>query len=220
MRIKDWLSSVFSEGNSEVLRKVLIGMRLIWTNRNSVSHGKQGWTPSLPEFKIRSTMAQFDQRKLLGFAESGIGERIANTGWEVFCDGSWSGTGRSGGWAAILARDSVIMECRSGYATGEVSGLQTEINALVLGFQLAVKHGGVSVIFYSDCAGAVWTLQKGERSNRLRSETLSASIRLLAENPGWEIRHIFREENRAGDSLARKARSDLWKWERDDAIPL
>lgn len=101
-----------------------------------------------------------------------------------------------------------------------MSGLQAELNALVLGFQMAQNFGSASVTFYSDCAAAIWILQKGVRHGYLKASSLSLAFRLLAKNPGWKLRHILREENSYADALARKARKCGWSWANEDAMPL
>lgn len=86
----DWLWSILRSGQKDLLR--IIGVYLVWRNRDLIVHGSQGWTVEYFLFKAGSLRSQFESRRLPGFTgleveETNIG---VNDSWKVFCDGSWS----------------------------------------------------------------------------------------------------------------------------------
>lgn len=119
----------------------------------------------------------------------------------------------------MLVRNHIIMTCLSDFDNECVSGLQSEINGIVLGLQLADKFNCKTSTIYSDCVEAIWALQRGKGYETLDYVTLLEGLRLLQKNQGWELRHIFRDENGCADYLARKARQEKWRWNRHDALP-
>lgn len=166
-----------------------------------MNNGQKGWTVPYCSFKVMSLLSQFDQRGLVGLSED---EDIAEE-WEVYCDGSWSWQDGCGGWGAVLSRNKLVVEC-SADSAGGMSGLQTEMNAIILGLQVAEKHCCVSATIYSDCIAAIWVLQRGEGQEGLTLESLSTlALRLLKDTRSWKLKHIFRDANCFADSLARKA---------------
>lgn len=182
-------------------------------------HGKAGWDVTLCAFKVSSALTQFDHRSLIGFSDEDAGG-VTREGWSVFCDGSLSWQERNGGWAAVLFWNRVIVECRTGYARDGVIRLQTEVNALVMGLKLVKKYRCPTTVVYSDCADAVWAIQRGAVCGGLEPTSLFLGLELLRTQPGWKLRHIGRAENHVANSLARRARIEEWRWNRADAIPL
>lgn len=217
--VSDWLWSILKEGNMETIRTVLMGVHLIWYNRNLVTHGKRGWNASWCALKVSSMVSQLDRKRLTGFSSVSIGIDLDDSGWQVFCDGSWSWKERNGGWAAILYCNNVIVECRTGFAGGGIIGLQTELNAIILGLQLAEENGCTSCVVHSDCAEAVWTFQSGHCNDRLNPRVVSLGMNILKMHQGWTLKHILRDQNHLADSLAKRARADGWEWHSKVAIP-
>lgn len=81
--------------------------------------------------------------------------------WEVYCDGSWSWRERNGGWAAVIFKNGIIMECRAEFTRTGVTGLETEVKAIVMGMQLAESHNCRNASIYSDCDNDIWYIQGG-----------------------------------------------------------
>lgn len=72
VNLEDWIWKVLSEGKTKTLKKVIIGVYLVWSNRNLAVHGKQWWTVGFCTFKASSLSVQFEQRKILGYKEHNI----------------------------------------------------------------------------------------------------------------------------------------------------
>lgn len=122
-------------------------------------HGKHGWDVTLSAFKVSSMLMQLDLQSLSGLSVANTGVGVSREGWEVFCDGSWCWQGRSGGWAVALSWNGVLVECRTGFTKTGMVGLQTEVNAINIGMQLADEHRCQTCKIYSDCVNAIRGLQ-------------------------------------------------------------
>lgn len=72
---------------------------------------------------------------------------------------------------------------------------------------------------YSDCVEAIRAMHCGSGVLGDFTEEMEAGTKLLRDNPGWRLRHIFREGNGIADLLARFSRAESWSWSNLDAVP-
>lgn len=201
------------------MAKVIVGLYLVWRNRNNVVHGQQGWTMDFCKFKASCLQNQFSLRRLPGLPKEHGNEEDSSDGWEFFCDGSFWLVERSGGWAAVARRNNMIWACRADFSKVCRAGLQAEINDILMGLKLAAFFKSKRATIYSDSTEAIWVLQRGMGHENLHIDGLTESVQLLKDNPGWDLRYVFRESNRDADFLAKKANREEWKWDRCDALP-
>lgn len=216
----EWLWKIFSEGNNYSITNIMLGIYLVWRNRNRVVHGEHWWTIEFCTFIASCLQSQFDLRRLPGIPEEqGSGDEVGE-GWAVFCDGSCLREVRRGGWAAVVRKGDSVMGCTSDFAKACCSVLQAKINGIVAGLQVAARFKCKRAIIFSDCVEAIWAFQRGLGHDTLNPDSLMEGFRLLRANPPWELRYVFRDGNRGADFLATKAAREEWAWNSNDALPL
>lgn len=139
---------------------------------------------------------------------------------KIFCDGSWSGNSKRGGWAAVAMVDNTVIQCISGFSVNSSSSFVEEIRGLLAVMNMAVSMGFASVDFYADNSNLIWSLQSGYRGDDYAGLLLAKTSNLFYQNLKWSINHVFRDFNSIADFLARKARTDQWSWDLHNAIPI
>lgn len=110
---KEWLWDNSEHKNMQDLRNIMIGIWVIWTNMNFISHGKKGWCPIQCNYKISSIMEQFNKKSLLGLQKSWEPVVDDDGRVDIFCDGSWSHLSQTGGAAAVAMLHECVLFCHA-----------------------------------------------------------------------------------------------------------
>ncbi|KAL9664245.1 hypothetical protein QQ045_019644 [Rhodiola kirilowii] len=111
----------------------------------------------------------------------------------------------------LAARGVTIPSCQT---IAEAEG-----RALNLGMGLAKELQLPRVIFESDCAEVVNSVNKKLNPSHWDQQWFINCCRYLKCEYNWKTHLIRREANGLADALARKCRSQGWSWTRLDAIP-
>lgn len=216
---KEWLWNIFERENMLDLRKIMVGIWVIWMNRNLIYHGKQGWCSVQCNYKISSILEQFNKRTLIGLQLS-LDSAVDGDGKvDIYCDGSWSHLTQTGGAAAVAMCNECILFCQAKFLELCESALEAEILGVVIGLKLAAQNKCRKVVLHVDSTEAIWALQSGSVEATRIAGILKEGLQLLEDNPNWGLSHVFRENNIVTDFMAKKARMDKWNWEFELAIP-
>ncbi|KAL9675120.1 hypothetical protein QQ045_003321 [Rhodiola kirilowii] len=214
----DWLWCYMKENRSTELKKIMVGIWIVWYNRNLQIHGKQGMNLEWCHYRTLSVLQQFEGKKLAGYNDTDSGAMQADQ-VVIYCDGSWSADSRIGGFAAVAVQNDIILACRAKWLIECSTVREAECLALMEGIALAEGGGWSKVYIASDSSEAIWAVQTGNWDMKSVYEEAKKGMELLANHPEWTFSLIFREDNWRADALAKKARRDLWSWEQMEAIP-
>lgn len=217
--IEDWIWYILSTEDSDTIRTILTGIWVIWFNRNLSVHGKSALSINVCVFKAKHYLHQFDlmcmmRRRFPQNASSNDDDTI-----NFFTDGSWSQV-NEGGWAAIVVVNNKILRCHDGFNINSNSAFEEELYGIIGAFCMAHEMGLTSANFFCDSTDIIWSLNSGSGGHDSLLDIMTEAISLLRKNPGWKLLHLLREDNALSDFLAHKARTDHWKWEAADVIPL
>lgn len=69
---KGWLWSTFETKNLSDIRKVLVALWAIWSNRNAILHGNSGWCIEQSSYKVFSILEQQKKKGLCGLLLSSV----------------------------------------------------------------------------------------------------------------------------------------------------
>lgn len=201
-----------------LIRMISTAFWVIWYNRNLVVHGKNALTINACSLKVNNARFQFD-RKIMPGCSSLLNFNRDNTGAiNFYSDGSWSGRTKTGGWATVAIYGNIILRCKVGFNSDSDSSVEEEIRGLVESLKMAKKMGCIKANFFSDNTDTIWAMQRGFGGSNKCVSLISKGLSLLKDNLGWNIYHVFREDNLISDFLAQKGRVALWKWESEYAI--
>ena len=120
----------------------------------------------------------------------------------VHVDGGSRGNPGPAAVAAIVTTpDGTVLEAR-GEAIGEATNNVAEYRALLLGIELARKHGATEVALIGDSQLVVRQVLGDYRVKDEGLKPLHAQVKAaLAGFDGWTIRDVRRTDNEAADSL-------------------
>ncbi|KAL9679897.1 hypothetical protein QQ045_017768 [Rhodiola kirilowii] len=166
----------FAKGTMECLKKIMVGVRTLWYNRNLMNHDKAGKSVDWCCNRIKALLGQFASKSIVGYSQ-GAGDGTRGT--RVFFDGSMSLNSDIGGVAVVVVWDSCIQACCAKWTSRSSSSLEVECLALINGMSLAEKMGWEQDSFYSDSSKAVWTIQSGEWETWEFGEVVEAGLDLL-----------------------------------------
>lgn len=206
--VADWLWFLLSSSPVNILRKVAIGIWVLWRNRNMIVHDKKGWSIDECFLKIKSYEDMFTKGYIIKSPITTNSEVIVNENWTILCDGSWCTMSKDGGFAAIAVRDNVIGACRVGWIRNCASPFESELQGIMIGLEIARELNLHEVDIVSDSTDVVWFATGGiGNASRDLLEKFQEMISLI-NNKGWNIRHIFRDLNQLPDALAKIARRE------------
>lgn len=152
----DWLWHFMVERNNDELTLITIAAWLIWININLLVHGKDGWTTRQCEFKEMSLIEQFGTKNLISNRIFTFDPR-SESGYVIWCDGSWSYKDSKGGYVAVLTHDEMVLSSIAGVQQSCASSFESELRELFAGLTLASNLAlpGVTIVY--DSSQAIWT---------------------------------------------------------------
>ncbi|CAM8885100.1 unnamed protein product [Rhodiola kirilowii] len=204
--------------------KVLITCWYIWYHRNSCRHNGLIMNPRSACYRVMSLIVDFQSAK----SDPIFGTQSNLLDWsrppvhyvKINCDASWYEEDRSCGIGA-WARDheAITLAVRSSHIPGCPSVIDAEGTALRIGMELAADLKLQNVIFESDSADAVTSINHKVYPTHWEKRWFIVCCRYLQHQQNWKLHLIRREANGQADALARKSRSCNWHWTRLDAVP-
>lgn len=216
---RDWLRIVFERKNMMEIKKAMVGVWVIWSNRNAIIHGKDGWCIDQCTHKIHITLEHFTMKNLFRLHTTNTVEQNS-TGWiNIYCDGAWSNAALEGGCSAVAMSQDCILVRKANFLEVCYSVFEAEVLGILMGLILAKESNWEFVYLHSDCTEAIWAFQNGFSMNIECLEAIREGILILKDNPSWKLCHVYREQNIISDFMAKKSRMDGWPWENNNAIP-
>ncbi|KAL9675750.1 hypothetical protein QQ045_003956 [Rhodiola kirilowii] len=137
----------------------------------------------------------------------------------IMCDGSFDPVLKRAGVGVVLKSKDLIQGARAEWMENATSVLDCELRAIELGMKMARELKLAEVIFFTDSAEALWTLNVGSWRQEVDLARLKECFKELDEHPKWSLASVARDSNGAADLLARKARRDKWEWRSSLALP-
>ncbi|KAL9669643.1 hypothetical protein QQ045_007190 [Rhodiola kirilowii] len=221
----DWLWYCVYHHDKTDVSTFLQGARLIWLNRNSLLHGKNGQSPFSAaryvmhqHWRLQSGEEKFVVTDLSGGARwSKPNKGVV----KINVDGAWKGTTKEAG-VGISCRDEWGRVCFvEAYSIDRAkSSLEVEQAALARALKIAEEENLQKVTFETDNAQVMNGLMQGDGGDGQSSELLCWCKDRLGKNPEWNLSLIPREANVCADLLAKKALGGRWSWRNHLAIPL
>ncbi|MCX7597749.1 MAG: ribonuclease HI family protein [Armatimonadetes bacterium] len=144
-------------------------------------------------------------RQLLREAATALGRGEAET-WRLYVDGASRGNpGPAGAGAVLLDAAGQVVEEGSRFL-GRATNNVAEYQALLLGLELARRHGVKSLDIFADSELLVRQLTGRYQVRSPHLKLLFQAVRqALAEIPAWRLTHLPRRHNAAADRLANAA---------------
>lgn len=128
---------------------IIVGIRIIWYNRNVVAHGKNAWSVSHCRFKVFILLTQFDLKDIAGRIPLGDMAPVEREDLKFFSDGSWSGRRRVGGWAVAALAGTTVIRYVTGFSSTCESGKGMELNkGIIAALRLANELNGENAHFF------------------------------------------------------------------------
>ncbi|CAM8920109.1 unnamed protein product [Rhodiola kirilowii] len=213
----DWLWFGALQGDSQMFRKLICGIWLLWFNRNRTRHGEKCWSTEELCNRTLAIIKRCDQLAVgnwekwcwRGHVPSSIDRDKATL---AFCDASWSDMEQASGLANIFRRGSCVSCVNVVVRRGIRSSLVAEGLAVLKSMNLAEELGLEEVIFLTDSKEVAWALFSGNGDPRFSQEWLPGCLELLNRHAFWSSAYIYRELNEEADALAKRARRELWEW--------
>ncbi|KAL9672067.1 hypothetical protein QQ045_028315 [Rhodiola kirilowii] len=206
------------------LCRVIVSCWYIWFHRNTCASNGMVQDPRTAMFRISSLLSPYQSNNsaLLHGPHSHLFDwcRPPEQFIKVNCDASWSHDDMScgiGAWARD--HDAATLAVRSKVINDSINVTDAEREALKLGMELAHDLKQTNVIFESDRADIVTTLNYKTNSALWGKGWFIFCCRLLRLQPNWKIHLIRREVNGQAGALARKSRFGKWQWTRLDTVP-
>ncbi|KAL9679475.1 hypothetical protein QQ045_017337 [Rhodiola kirilowii] len=193
----DWIWWCSRNLKKEEFNKYLIAIWLCWRNRNNIWHEKEEdchaeeWRPP---------------------AEGEI---------KINIDGSWEASMKEAG-LGIVARDhqGTFLWCWAVHWKEATCSSEVEGQALLLGMRLASSMDIKVAIFETDSLKVFRVVYSRTGAAEWCDSWLEDVVEFIRSRPSWKVKLINREANGAADWLASRARSQAWRWNRVDAVPL
>lgn len=91
---------------------------------------------------VSNMLIQFETRQLIGGIMSGGWTERDSEDIIVYCNGSWSGEERVGGWATVAFKDKVLVSGEAGFSDPCDSVLEAEIAGIVAGIKYVGRLNG------------------------------------------------------------------------------
>lgn len=126
--------------------------------------------------------------------------------WTLFIDGASRGNPGPAGAGAVLLGPQGEKKAEASRFLGETTNNAAEYEALLLGLDLALKHGARRLLILSDSELLVRQLLGAYKVRQPHLLSLWQQAReKLGRLEGYLIRHVRREANATADRLARQA---------------
>lgn len=134
---KEWFWDLFELHNISNVRKIMVTLWAIWTNRNIILHENTGWSLDQCVFKITNTLQQHGKKRLVGYQNTYSAEVYNQYKIVIYCDGAWSYSNKQGGCSVVVMQNDTIIHCSAKFLKVCNSVLEAEVYDLVLGMRLA-----------------------------------------------------------------------------------
>ncbi|KAL9684839.1 hypothetical protein QQ045_022280 [Rhodiola kirilowii] len=220
----DWLWFSFQHQPRDELLMLYYGARLIWYNRNLVTHGGDGLQVEVASLSIRALVANFLKpgfKFIVSVAEgSSRWEAPDKPFIKINCDGSWDPRTNEAGFGCV-ARDEngIILGVLADFIEGIHSVERIEVLAISKAMDWAALNGCHYCIFETDC-GEVFSIISQCKDGPASISALARNCQqALVLQEGWRVALIRREANSLADFLANKARRERWSWNSVFALP-
>lgn len=202
----------------DALKKILVGVWVLWKNRNSALHVGKCWSIDECVLRVKSYLHTFIYSRIMQPLSLNEPDAVYKDKWTYYCDGSWCKSTFKGGFVAVAAKEDCIFRCKVGWMEHCLSPAEAEMKAVLAAVDLATEMGVQEAEFVSNNVEVVLFLSSdmgGSGNHSLWLEGLTS----LSLNPGWSVRFIFREYNSLADGIANYALRCLWEWHNKDALP-
>lgn len=162
-------------------------------------------TLDIPGVLARFHLTPEDLREILQEAATSLGEGEVGT-WRLYVDGASRGNpGPAGAGAVLLDPAGRIVEEASRFL-GRATNNVAEYQALLLGLELARRHGVKHLDIFADSELLVRQLTGRYQVRSARLKPLVQTARqALADFRAWRLTHLPRQQNQAADRLANAA---------------
>jgi len=127
---------------------------------------------------------------------------------QYFDGGSRGNPGPAGCGAAIYARDGDSTPVATAHAfVGHATNNQAEYEGLILGLGLALQQGAKSITIRGDSMLVVNQVKQTWKAHHAGMRRLLDVVlqTMLPRFGGWQIQHVYRNENGEADRLANQA---------------
>ncbi|KAL9691218.1 hypothetical protein QQ045_011637 [Rhodiola kirilowii] len=221
--IADLLYCSFRIMTPEVLNRVMVALWFMWYHRNKVFHEGDTLSPITATNRIIRLHNEFcrDNRGILQCVSPvGLSWQKPKAGFvKINCDASWNEEEKKGGIGVVLrGSDGVVMALSANYLHQANSIIECEGNALWEGMKLAQSMKEEKVDNKELAMVTNFGLQVG--IGYWKSDWYTECLRLLAENPNWQVLLVRCEANMVADAVARIAYMEKWCWHRLDSLPV
>jgi ribonuclease HI len=162
-------------------------------------------TLDIPAVLARFHLTPEELRELLKEAAASLEEREAGT-WRLYVDGASRGNpGPAGAGAVLLDPAGRVAEEASRFL-GRTTNNVAEYQALLLGLELARRHGVTHLEIFADSELLVRQLTGRYQVRSPHLKPLYQAVRqALTDIPAWRLTHVPRQQNQAADRLANAA---------------
>lgn len=206
----DRLWHAFRSSNLDALKRIVIGIWVIWWNRNLAVHEKALWSLDHCYSNVINLKLQFDTRAFVGSGASVVHTNQGIDMISVLCDGSWLSVDKRGGFGCVAWKGKSLVGCSAGVVPVCSSAIATEIQGIVAGLLLAEALNARHAQIMSDSSEAIWALQSGGGVPDDCAQLAMLGLNVFERNPYWRLVLIPREVNGLADFLAKKANSRSW----------
>jgi ribonuclease HI len=162
-------------------------------------------TLDIPAVLARFQLSPAGLREMLQEAAQAAADRETGT-WRLYVDGASRGNpGPAGAGAVLLDPAGRVAEAASRFL-GRATNNVAEYQALLLGLELARRHGVRQLDIFADSELLVRQLTGRYQVRSPHLKPLYQAVRRsLAEFPAWRLTHLPRRHNETADRLANEA---------------
>ncbi|MEJ5328637.1 MAG: ribonuclease HI family protein [Desulfobaccales bacterium] len=162
-------------------------------------------TLDIPAVLARFYLTQEQLRELLKEAASSLKERETGA-WRLYVDGASRGNPGPAGAGVVLLDPAGQVAAEASRFLGRTTNNVAEYQALLLGLELARRHGVTYLEIFADSELLVRQLtgRYQVRSPHLKP-LYQAARQALTSIPAWRLTHVPRQQNQAADRLANAA---------------
>lgn len=117
------------------LKKVVIGIWVLWYNRNKAVHENYLSTVNQCYNKVVNLNVQFGRRAVVGWGGDLRQEVQCTFTNIIFCEGPWLATTNTGGFGAVAWEGKSVEGCTAGSWSNCCNSLEAEIHGIVEGLK-------------------------------------------------------------------------------------